>query len=160
MNDRRYVVLDTPADDALLVRLRRVAAEADAAPRTTYEHAMASFALRALDTELAVLLLDSAEPGQALAGVRGSDEVRLLSYQAPGVDLELQWVEQGERRSLTGQVIGAQVEAVVVDAGDTEHSAQPDNCGVFWLEDLAAGLSRVRLRMAGGLTVSTPWVQV
>lgn len=157
MNDNRDVVLDSAEDDALLARLRLVAAAVDPVPAMTYELAHAAFAMRALDDELAVLVSDTAEPGQTLVGVRGSDEVRLLSYDAPMVGLELQVVARGTRRSLTGQVIGPAAEAVVVETGTGEQVVHPDETGVFFVQDLQAGRVRMRLRVSGGVIVTTPW---
>jgi hypothetical protein len=158
MSDKTELVLDTPQDDALLARLRRVAGEADPPPPLAYDLARAAFSLRDLDAELAVLTLDSAEPGQELAGVRGSDEIRLLSYEAQAVGVELQVVTHGDRRSLTGQVVGPLPESVVVETDTEAHVVRPDESGVFDLDDLPSGRVRVRLDVSGGVTVSTPWV--
>lgn len=157
MNDTSEVMLDAPEDDALLARLRKVAAEADPAPAMTYELARAAFAMRTLDDDLAVLVHDSAEPGQELVGVRGADDVRLLSYAAPMIGLELQVVARGSRRSLTGQVIGPVAAAVVVETGSGEQIVHPDETGVFFVQDLQAGRVRMRLRVSDGVTVTTPW---
>lgn len=157
MSDDRLLVLDTPEDDALLVRLRRVVGQADAPPSMTYELARAAFSMRALDAELAVLVLDSAERGQELVGVRGTDQVRLLSYEAPAVGLELQVVSHGSRRSLTGQVIGTVASSVLVDTEQGEQVVHPDESGVFFLDGLQAGRARLRLTVGDGITVTTPW---
>ena len=154
------MVLDSPEDEALLARLRTVAAEADPVPPMSYELARAAFSMRTLDDDLAVLVHDSAEPGQELVGVRGTDEVRLLSYDAPLVGLELQVVARGSRRSLTGQVIGPAAQAVVVETGTGEQIVHPDETGVFFVQDLQAGRVRMRLRLSDGVTVTTPWTSL
>ena len=157
MSENSEVVLDTPEDDALLARLRKVVTEADPVPPITYELARAAFAMRTLDDDLAVLVHDSAEPGQELVGVRGTDEVRLLSYDAPMIGLELQVVARGSRRSLTGQVIGPAADAVVIETASGEQVVHPDETGVFFVQDLQAGRVRMRLRVSDGVTVTTPW---
>lgn len=157
MSERNDLVLDTPEADALL---GRVAAEADPPPSMAYELGRAAFSMRTLDAELAVLVLDSAEPGQELAGVRGNDEVRLLSYEAQAVGLELQFLSRGGRRSVTGQVVGPTPESVVVETDAEEQLVQPDETGVFVVDDLPAGQVRVRLTAPGGVTVTTPWTSL
>jgi len=151
------VRLDTPEDDALLAHLRRIAHDVDPPPALMDELARGAFLLRTLDAELAALVHDSAEPGQELAGVRGDDSVRLLSYEVEAVGLELQVVARGPYRSLTGQVFGPVAGPVLVQTGAGEHALDPDQTGVFALEDLAAGRVRVSLTRAGGVTVVTPW---
>lgn len=151
------VVLDAPEDDVLLAHLRRVAGDVDPAPALVQEMGRGAFLMRALDAELAALVHDSAEPGQDLVGVRGGDRVRLMSYEVAAVGLELQVVARGERRSLTGQVIGASAGPVLVQTGTGEHAVKPDEIGVFCLEDLPAGRVRISLTRPGGVTVVTPW---
>lgn len=147
------VVLDTPEDDALLDRLRRVTAQADAPPPVVLDLARAAFALRDLDAELAVLVLDSETAGAELTGVRGEDDVRLLSYEASRLGLELQL----DGRDLLGQVVGGVAESVVVETDDGEHPVQADADGVFRYEGATGARVRVRLRGTDGLTVVTPW---
>ncbi len=151
------VRLDTPEDDALLAHLRRIAHDVDPPPTLMDELARGAFLLRTLDAELAALVHDSAQPGQELAGVRGDDSVRLLSYEVEAVGLELQVVARGPHRSLTGQVFGPVAGPVLVQTGAGEHALDPDQTGVFALEDLPAGRVRVSLTRAGGVTVVTPW---
>lgn len=161
------VLLDRPEDDALLARLRAVAAEVDPVPADVRALASAALALRDLDAELAVLVHDSEDlddRAQELVGVRGSaDDVRLLSYDAPALGVELQVVQRGDRRDVLGQVVGETVALVLETAptgagtGTTDHPLVPDADGLFRLDDLPAGRFRVRLRTPGGLTVLTPW---
>ncbi len=151
------VRLDTTEDDVLLAHLRRVVREADPPPVLVQEMARGAFLLRALDSELAALVHDSAEPGQELAGVRGDGTVRLVSYEVEAVGVELQVVAHGSRRSLTGQVIGPASGPVLVQTGTGEHALHPDDTGVFILRDLPAGRLRISLTRSGGVTVVTPW---
>lgn len=157
MSPGNEVRLDTAEDDALLAQLRRIAQDADPPPPLTREMARGAFLLRSLDAELAAMVHDSAEPGQELAGVRGDDAVRLLSYEVEAVGLELQVVARGPRRSLTGQVIGPSSGPVLVQTGTGERAVDPDDTGVFFLDDLPAGRLRISLTRAGGVTVVTPW---
>lgn len=154
------VRLDTPEDDLLLAHLRRIAQDIDPPPTLTEELGRGAFLLRALDAELAALVHDSAEPGQELAGVRGDDAVRLMSYEVEAVGLELQLVARGTRRSLIGQVVGPVAGPVLVQTGAGEHALNPDQSGVFALDNLPAGRLRVSLTRSGGVTVVTPWTVV
>lgn len=157
MSGPEEVVLDTPEQDALLGRLRAVAAEADPVPAHVRTLASAAFSLRDLDAELAVLVHDSAGASPELSGVRGDDDARLLSYDAEAVGVELQVVTRRDRRDVLGQVVGDPPAALAVETGDGEHPVVPDATGVFRLADLAAGRLRIRVTTAGGLTVLTPW---
>lgn len=150
------ILLDTPGDDALVARLRAVAAEADPVPADVRALASAAFALRDLDAELAVLVHDSATRDRELAGVRGDDDVRLLSYDAAALGIELQVVARGDRRDVMGQVVGTAT-SVVLETGVGEQEVSPDAFGIFRAEDLAPGRVRVRVGTPGGLTVRTPW---
>ncbi len=156
MTGPEEILLDTPEDDALLARLRAVAAEAEPVPPDVRTLASAAFALRDLDAELAVLVHDSATRELELSGVRGDDDVRLLSYDAAAVGIELQVVVRGGRRDVMGQVVG-DAAGVVLETGAGEQEVTPDASGIFRLEALAPGRVRVRLGTPGGLTVLTPW---
>lgn len=150
--------LEGGEDEVLLSRLRRAAQEADPVPEHVLVLARAAFSVRALDVELAVLVLDTAEPDQELAGVRGDDGVRLLSFEAPELGLELQVATRRQRRQLIGQVVGRASGPVVLERDHEALSVDPDGSGVFTLDDLPAGRARLRLTRPGGAVVSTPWI--
>ena len=151
------IVLD---DDALVARLRAVASEADPVPAPVLDLARTAFTVRDLDAELAVLLVDSAESGSDLVGVRGDNDVRLLSYEAAAVGLELQVEVRDGKRTLLGQVFGARPASIVVESGDDEVAVEPDAQGLFRADGLATGRLRLRLVTATGLIVLTPWTSV
>lgn len=157
-------------DDALLDRLRAVAAEADPPPELTVLAARAAFATRRLDEELAELVLDSAEAGADLedqgvtapSSVRAAHhDVRVLSYEVGELTVEVQ-VQQdtGHGHELRGLVDGARVEAVTVEAGggaDT-HVVPVDEEGWFRAAPVRPGPVRLRLAPPGGPAVVTSWV--
>lgn len=151
------VLLD---DDALVARLRAVASEADPVPPLVLDLARTAFVVHDLDAELAVLLVDSAEAGAEPVGVRGDGDVRLLSYEAAAVGLELQVETRDGKRTLLGQVLGARPASIVVESGDDEVAVVPDSQGLFRADGLATGRLRLRLVTATGLTVLTPWTSV
>jgi hypothetical protein len=137
------------ADERLLARLRDVAAEYDPVPADVLAAARAALTTRRLDEELAALVADSA---LADAGVRAArPEVRLLTFEAADVSLELQVEYRDDRVSVRGLVTGAAGDAVVEVAG--ERHAVPIDEGWFAVTGLPRGATRVSV--AG---TTTSWV--
>lgn len=146
------------ADQELLARLARIVDELDPVPELAYELGRTAFELRRLDSELAELVRDSAVETESLAGVRGELNVRLLSFEAAEVSIDLQVVPQAQRRSLLGQVAGV-VAQVRVESAEGVLPVTVDPYGRFQLEDLPAG--RLRLQVdAGGSSYLTSWVTI
>ncbi|MGI5131992.1 hypothetical protein ACQEVB_34670 [Pseudonocardia sp. CA-107938] len=142
----------TSPDDAFLERLRGIAAAVDPPPELVTAMARTAFTTRRLDEELAELVLDSAE---ALTSVRsGTADVRVLSFEAGDVTVEVQ-VQEGPRgRELRGLVDGTQVETVTVEFGAAEQLVVAvDEDGWFTAAPVVAGPVRLRL----GAVVTT-WV--
>jgi hypothetical protein len=144
----------TSAGDLLLDRLRLLAAELDDPPDHVDRAARAALSTRRLDHQLAELIADSALVQTTRAG---EPSIRLLTFETATVSLELQVDEVAGRRSVRGHVTGAAGEAVVETAADTQSTAIDDR-GWFAVEDLPAGVIRIRLRAADGTGVSTGWV--
>jgi len=142
-------------DDELLARLRRAADAADPVPDLVRLSAQAAFATRRIDEELADLVLDSelVAPGQVRAA---DDDVRLLSFEAPGVSVELQIEHASGRVSLRGLVSGAVGEAVVEIAGE-RRTAPIDDEGWFVVAGLPRGATRVRVTAEDGREITTGW---
>ncbi len=151
-----------PAEEALAEQLRRIAADADPVPELVLESARAALSLRTIDAELAEMVHDSDIDG--LVGVRGEaddaeGDVRLLSFEAPGLSISAQISTVAGTRSLLGQVAGAQVTAVAVQTPTAEYPAELADAGVFRLDDVAAG--PVRLVVATtARTVVGDWITV
>lgn len=144
------------SDEELLARLRNAANELDPVPEHVLAAAQAAITTRRLDEELAELLADSALVGSG--GVRAADaEVRLLSFEAADVSLELQVEYRGEAVSVRGLVTGATGEAVVEVAG-TRHAVPIDD-GWFAVTGLPRGATRVSVAGLGGPVV-TSWVRL
>jgi len=143
-------------DDLLLDRLRTIAAELDPPPEYVDATARAALSTRRLGDELAQVIADSED--LATAATRDDEHrIRLLTFQTATVSVELQVDEVAGRRSVRGQVTGAAGEAVVEAASETRH-APIDDRGWFSVEDLPAGVIRIRLRADDGTAVITSWV--
>jgi hypothetical protein len=148
MSDHEHL---DPALEELMARLRNAAAELDPVPAHVLAAARAALDTRRLDEELAALVADSA---LADAGVRAADaEVRLLSFEAADVSLELQVEYRGDDVSVRGLVTGATGDAVIEVAGE-RHTAPVDE-GWFAVTGLPRGATRVHIG-----PIVTSWVQL
>ena len=148
-----------PADAALLALLQRVAEQVDPVPELSYDLARATFGLRDLDSQLAALMHDSALEAGDLVRRGGGADVRLLSYEAGDLSVELQVSASGANRTILGEVVGGRVERIAVQTDGPGVEVQPDELGRFRLADLPAGPFRLRLLMADGRSVTTSWVR-
>ena len=146
------------ANQELFARLARIADEIDPVPRLAYELGHAAFKLRRLDSELAELICDSAADTESLAGVRGELSVRLLSFEAADLDIDLQVVPQAGRRSVLGQVVGT-VTDVRMETAEGIVPAAVDPHGRFQVDDIVAGRMRLHV-VADGAVYITSWVTV
>lgn len=142
----------------LLARLARIADEIDPAPPLGYELGYAAFDFRRIDSELVELTADSAVDTRQPAGVRGGSGVRLLTFEAADLEVELQVVPEGGRRSLLGQVVGA-VGRVQVQSAEGRTTATVGPHGRFQVDGAPAG--RIRLHVTvGSAEFVTSWVTV
>jgi hypothetical protein len=142
-------------DDELLETLGRALAAAEPVPESVQHGARAAFTWRNIDTELAQIVFDSA---QELVGVRSEDVNRQVTFQAPGVEIEVMVIEDGTRR-LVGQLIPPTETDVEMVAGDDVSSVRSDRLGRFTFDDLGPGPVRlVVLGRDGERLVQTDWV--
>jgi len=146
-------------DDRLVEVLRRALAEGDGVPAEVVVAARAAWTWRTIDAELAALVHDSTLDDQELVGVRGAATVRALSFTVGEHYLELEVAEDGDRRSIVGQVMPAHEAGLILEGADGRPPAElaVDALGRFSATRLPAGL--VRLRAAGGPLV-TEWVAI
>ena len=142
-------------DDELLAVLGRALDASDPVPETVLEGARAAFTWRNIDTELAEIVFDSA---QELTGVRSEDVNRQVTFEAPGVEIEVMVVENGARR-LVGQLVPPTERTVELVGSDSVESADTDRLGRFTFDDIAPGPVRlVVLGADGERLVQTEWV--
>lgn len=154
---------DPQADDELTARLR-LAVAAERPPSEVVSAAKAAFTWRTIDAELASLTYDSSVDENALVGVRGGDGPRQLTFERGELSLELEVVEVGARRRLTGQVVSGPLAELSLQqsAADGSVPVPTDHLGRFHLDEVAAGPARFLFRLAGDVTtdVLTDWVTI
>ncbi|WP_370941819.1 carboxypeptidase-like regulatory domain-containing protein [Amycolatopsis sp. cg5] len=143
-------------DDELMADLRRIAAETDPVPRHVSERARAALATRSADAELAALLLDSTLRPDL---VRGTDDVRLLSFESATVSVELQVTAHRRGHTVVGLLVGAAGE-VVADSAGTRRSTTTGPDGWFTFADLPSGPTRLHVLAEDGTNTVTSWTSL
>jgi hypothetical protein len=152
-------------DEEMLQTLRALASDRDEAmPPNARAAARAAFTWRTVDDELALLGYDSALDTDALAGVRG-DGVRLLTFEAPGVAIDVEVSDGAGSRTLLGQASGSVTHLQLQRPDDApSRGIDVDALGTFRADDVAPGVIRIRCLLdetAGGpRIVSTEWVAI
>ena len=90
-------------DDELLELVGRALRAVEPVPEHVITGALAAWTWRTIDAELAELVFDSAAE---LTGVRSEDTARQVTFQAPGVEIEVMVIDDAVRR-IVGQLIPA-----------------------------------------------------
>jgi hypothetical protein len=148
-----------PWEEQLLGELRALGKVADPLPSEVSFAAKGSLAWRRIDADLAELTFDSLLEDAALAGVRGGDSVRLVTFEAGDVSVEVEITEAGDRRRLIGQLVPPQVARVEVRTTDGHHDVDADEVGRFAVDRLLPGPASLRCRLtSSGRVVETGWV--
>jgi hypothetical protein len=150
-----------PKHDHLWQEVMTLVAKADPLPPEILHLGRSSLTWRTIDAELAELAYDSV--GAAPVGVRGSAGPRQLTFEAPGLTLELQLVALRDRRRLMGFLDPAQEARIMVRHGDGIVAVRADRSGRFVVDDLAAGPASLRCHLAGrggDRPVVTDWVNL
>jgi hypothetical protein len=154
-------------DDALVARLRRIAAAVDPVPEAVHEAARAVLSTRDLDRRLAELIADSTDPDDnedSYEKVRtwtgdGPANSRLLSFAGGDVQVDLEVSAHGERLVVIGQFTGASTEDCALEYANGERLAlDVDGLGRFLVNGLRPGPVRARCRAVDGAAVVTAWV--
>jgi len=151
----------THEDEALLERLRAICAEVDPVPDLVFQAARAAFTLRRLDAELAELVLDSADEPAGAVAVRaaGLADIRMLSFTAGPLRVELQVTERDNGRHLVAQVIGVELAAAALETETARRELDTDD-GVLIVEQVPAGRIRFHLSTRPGPDYVTSWIQL
>jgi len=152
---------NTPLSDAesdeLLDRLTRLAAVHDPVPQAVVDAAIASENWRDIDAELAELVFDSAVDG-AMVGARGVLDGRQLTFEAPGMTVELEVL--GEPARIQGQLVPAGEADVEILHPRGSVSVHADPLGHFRADGVPEGPVSLRCRVEGSEApvTSTDWV--
>lgn len=155
-----------PDDDALMAELRHVVSQLDPIPEPVQIAARAAIEWRTLERELAALVHDSAVDTAALA-VRGVDAgPRALTFEAPGltIEVEAEVVAESGSLCLVGQLVPPQAADVAVRHGDELIAVRADERGRFAARGVAPGPVSLRCRLdaapGAGRLVETAWLTV
>ncbi len=154
-----------PADEQLMAELKGLLDRTASIPPWLVEAGKASYGLRSVDAELAELTRDSMVDEPALA-VRGAGEPRTLTFDAPGLTVEVEVTGSGRERRLLGQLVPPQAARVQVDSRPPDgrdvagHSIEADARGRFALGGIGPGPLRLTCHREGHPAVATDWVLV
>ena len=142
-------------DDELLELVGRALREVEPVPEHVVTGALAAWTWRTIDAELAELVFDSATE---LTGVRSEDTARQVTFQAPGVEIEVMVIDDATRR-IIGQLIPGAEMAIELHGNDRVLSTRSDSLGRFGFDEVLRG--PVRLTILGSddqPVVHTDWV--
>ncbi len=118
-------------DDLLLDELRRVFGAIDPVPAPVQAAARAAIEWRTIDAELAALVSDSMIDEPLLA-VRGTTELRMLTFEADELTIELEAEPAGDDTlTLVGQLVPPQRAQVAIRHGADVIATQADERGRF-----------------------------
>jgi hypothetical protein len=148
-------------DQDLENELREIAARVDPVPAHLLLAAEAAFAWRTVDAELAGLVFDSlttagsgSRAAEELAPVRGGGP-RMLTFQTPGLTVELEVTRVGGAHRLLGQLLPPGAAHVEIRHPDGVFHTEADELGRFAAEQVTAGPISIRC-----LGVVTDWVAI
>lgn len=142
----------------LAAELRAVYDAVDPVPPEVEAVAYGALAWRDVDAALAELVADSLDVDEQLSGVRRAGLQRIVTFEAPGVVVEVEVTETGRTRSLAGQLVPVGPATVVVQTPDDATTVEADDLGRFQLDAVAAGPVRLACVLAGvDQRVTTSW---
>lgn len=149
---------DDAQNAALLAELRQMTAMSDPVPPDAVLAARSAFAWRRMDAELAELTADSSVDLE-LAGVRGVATPTVLTFDGPGLSVEVEIVEMVGTRRILGQVVPPGPGQVDVRHRDGVITVALDEVGRFSADAIAAGPVSLRCT-AVSTVVETDWFLV
>jgi hypothetical protein len=149
-------------DDQLLAALDEVLRTSQPAPGWSVELAKASYGLRAVDAELAVLTSDSGL-ATAQSGLRSTGAPRLTVFDAPDFSVEIQ-IEPGARSGswrLIGQLTPAAAARIQVRQPRAEQFwVDADDLGRFAVDELREGPLSLLCTRPGQHSAVTQWIAI
>ena len=145
--------------DQFAGRLRTIGSRMDPVPPAVLSAARAAFEWRTVDAELAELTYDSWVDDRELVGVRSSGGRRQLTFEAPGLTVEVE-VADGAAPGLVGQLVPAHGGTVELRHGGGVLTLAVDDLGRFAVSHLPAGPLSLRCTADAASPVETEWVAV
>lgn len=145
--------------DQLEVRLRSLGNRIDPVPAAVAAAASDAFSWRTIDSELAELTYDSLMDDRALAGVRGGGGPRQLTFEAPGLTVEVE-LGDGAAPHLVGQLVPPRFGTVEVRHEGGSVTLAVDDLGRFAAHHLPTGPLSLRCTADAAPPVETEWVAV
>lgn len=143
--------------DAALRALGEALQAADGPPPDLIAQAKLSFTWRTIDAELAELSFDSAAAGE-LAGVRGGESSRTLTFETPSVVVDVEISPAGPGHfDLVGSLMPTAAGMAHQRPDGTETAVAVDDLGRFTADGLGAGPLRFVIDTGGGARVVTDW---
>lgn len=121
---------DEPDDAVLEEELRQIIERLDPVPGRLLAAAKDCFTWRTVDSDLAELVVDSAAEDHGVL-VRGAGHSRLLSFEAPGLTVDVQVTGGGQARRILGQLSPPQSATVRIRQGSSVTDLDTDELGRF-----------------------------
>jgi hypothetical protein len=147
--------------DELEEELRSLARTLEPVPPRLLQAAQDAYTWRDLDHELAELVSDSLLDADEFAFVRSSTELRLVSFRAREVSVDVEVTRTAAGRSLIGQLTPPQPAVVEIRRRQGVVAVEADELGRFRSGPLPPGPASLRIRPAGPATrtpVATDWI--
>jgi hypothetical protein len=137
------------ADAELFARLRTAAEQFDPPPPDLADRAIAAIAMADISHEYAVLTLVENAETQVRSGERSDGETTTLQFSdgSASILLHVSHTDR-DRRRVDGWVDAGAI-VVQLTQGERTSTATPDDQGRFAFDDVAPGLTRVRLVVGG-----------
>ncbi len=121
---------DEPDDAVLEEQLRQIIERLDPVPERLLATALNSYTWRTVDSELAELVFDSVAEDHGVL-VRGTDNLRMLSFEARDLTVDVQVSGSGPARRIIGQLAPPQRATIQIRQGRETGHLETDELGRF-----------------------------
>lgn len=143
------------ANEAAAAELRQLASLLDPVPAEAIAAARSAIAWRTMDVELAELTADTSFDADS-AGVRSDAAPTMLTFDAPGLTVEVEVLEDARSRRFLGQLVPPGAGEVEIRHGGGRVVGAADELGRFSASGIAPGPVSLRCQV-GALVVETDW---
>lgn len=146
------------SDDDLLDELRIAGLVVDPVPERVVSAAKGSLSWRTIDAALARLTYDSVLDEERRSLVRSAGTVRMLTFAAGEVTVDVEVDGSGRERRLVGEITPPQRATVLVRHADGTTEVETDDDGRFRTGIVPAGPISLTLRLGtGDAAIQTEW---